>query len=136
MPDARDRGDTSVPVVEAATLRLFATWSAVLSLGLACAALVGWLSGRRELAALGTSTVPMTDLVMPAMSGPELARELRKARPRLRLLFISGYAADTAAEREELDGGAAFLQKPFTPDALTAKLRELLTSAAALPARG
>lgn len=89
----------------------------------------------REVARAEDIDVVVTDLVMPSMSGPELARELRKARPRLRLLFISGYAADTTAEREELDGGAAFLQKPFTPDALTAKLRELLTSAAASPAR-
>ncbi|MBE7484650.1 MAG: response regulator [Polyangiaceae bacterium] len=89
----------------------------------------------REVERAEDIDVVVTDLVMPAMSGPDLARELRKARPRLRLLFISGYAADTAAEREELDGGAAFLQKPFTPDALTAKLRELLTSAPASLAR-
>jgi YesN/AraC family two-component response regulator len=66
-----------------------------------------------------------TDAVMPRLSGPELARELLKSRPRMRVLVTSGYV-----DREKSDIGpeAAFLEKPFTPDALGRKVREVLDS--------
>ncbi|MBI4564478.1 MAG: response regulator [Planctomycetes bacterium] len=75
----------------------------------------------------------VTDVVMPRMSGPELARQAEKIRPDVRVLFMSGYTG-RAMEDENLVGrGKDFLQKPFTASAFLDKVRELLdggTSAA------
>ncbi|MEY2668995.1 MAG: hypothetical protein RJA59_1633, partial [Pseudomonadota bacterium] len=70
--------------------------------------------------------VLLADVVMPRMSGPELARQLRASHPETSVLFMSGYA-----EEAVLDGGApgaegAFIGKPFEIDALEARIRELL----------
>jgi two-component system cell cycle sensor histidine kinase/response regulator CckA len=67
----------------------------------------------------------LSDIVMPKMSGPELSRLLRVHRPGARVLFMSGYTDDSLA-RYPLEAGEAFLQKPFTPESLTRKLREVL----------
>ena len=71
--------------------------------------------------------VLVTDLVMPKMSGVELARRVLAARPEVRVLFVSGYAPE-GAERETMlvDKRASFLGKPFQPDDLLRKLRNLL----------
>ena len=60
------------------------------------------------------------------MTGPELARRLAEMRPGLRLLFLSGYTEGVVADKGLLADGAHFLQKPFTTDALEAKVREVL----------
>ncbi len=65
----------------------------------------------------------LTDVTMPEMSGPELARLVKKRWPEIQVLYVSGYPDD---EIGELDRGAAFLQKPFTPTELMAKVSELL----------
>jgi len=65
----------------------------------------------------------VSDVVMPRMSGPALARALEAIRPGLRTLFVSGYAAELAGAAPS---PAAFLPKPFTPRALAAKVREVL----------
>jgi two-component system, cell cycle sensor histidine kinase and response regulator CckA len=67
----------------------------------------------------------LTDVVMPGMSGPELVRLVRARWPEIRVLYMSGYADD---EIEDLDRDAGFLQKPFTPSELTAKIAEVLAS--------
>jgi signal transduction histidine kinase/ActR/RegA family two-component response regulator len=68
----------------------------------------------------------ITDIVMPLMSGPELVRRVRAVRPRLPTLLISGYT-DRALVHQGIRGtGMAFLQKPFTPDVLARKVREVL----------
>ncbi|HYE99098.1 MAG TPA: response regulator, partial [Planctomycetota bacterium] len=69
------------------------------------------------------------DHVMPRMSGPELARRLRTERPDLKIVFMSGYV-DRGIEQTDSAGGA-FLEKPFTPQALLGKVRELLGEGAA-----
>ena len=68
----------------------------------------------------------LTDVVMPQMSGPELARQLTKARPKLKVLCMSGYTDDKIVRHGVLQADVAFLQKPFTSDSLTRKVREVL----------
>jgi PAS domain S-box-containing protein len=69
----------------------------------------------------------ITDVVMPHLSGPELATKLSSERPGLKVLFISGYTDDTVFRHGVLEGGVAFLQKPFNLKALSQKIREVLT---------
>ena len=68
----------------------------------------------------------LTDVVMPGMDGRLLAEHLRKLRPNLPVILMSGYAEDVAANRGLLAGGLAYVQKPFTPGELAAKVREML----------
>jgi len=63
---------------------------------------------------------------MPGMPRPEQAQRLCAIRPGLRLLFLSGYTDGVVADKGLLGDGAHFLQKPFTTDALEAKVREVL----------
>jgi PAS domain S-box-containing protein len=70
----------------------------------------------------------VTDVIMPDMPGPELARRLGGTRPGMRTLFISGYTADTVRERGSLPPGSAFLEKPFDRATLLRTLRELLAT--------
>ena len=72
--------------------------------------------------------VVITDVVMPGMGGLDLGRELRARRPGLRVLFMSGYSEGWLDETQPDGSRTAFIQKPFTPGALDAKLRELLDS--------
>ena len=73
----------------------------------------------------------MTDLMMPAMSGKDLADRLWRRFPMQRVLFFSGYPERMARQRWKLDPDVAFLQKPFTSLALAKKLREMLEEPAA-----
>jgi PAS domain S-box-containing protein len=70
----------------------------------------------------------VTDVSMPDMSGPELARRLARAWPETKVLFVSGSITDDSAPDGVLARDAAFLQKPFSPDALACKVREALTA--------
>jgi PAS domain S-box-containing protein len=70
----------------------------------------------------------LTDSVMPGMSGPDLARSLRPRRPEMRVLFMSGYTDDAIVRHGLLEPTEAFLQKPFTPDVLARKVRDVLDS--------
>ena len=67
----------------------------------------------------------ITDVVMPRMSGPDLARRLRAGRPTLRVLCMSGYPESTDRPAGDTTWNA-WLQKPFNPDGLIAKVRECL----------
>jgi two-component system cell cycle sensor histidine kinase/response regulator CckA len=71
----------------------------------------------------------ITDVDLQGMSGPELARELRSMRPEVEVLFVSGYSVHDV-EHLRLPEGAAFLQKPFRPETLLEKARELLATSA------
>ena len=68
----------------------------------------------------------LTDVVMPEMTGAQLATEIGRLRPGVRLLFISGYPAPLTSERGTLPESVAFLAKPFSPRELASKVRETL----------
>ena len=70
----------------------------------------------------------LTDMRMPHMSGVELARHATRDRPHLRVLCMSGYSDDPALQESVEGERIAFLQKPFTPDSLARKVREVLDS--------
>ncbi|HTO72305.1 MAG TPA: PAS domain S-box protein [Gemmatimonadales bacterium] len=84
-------------------------------------------SEARRLATVHHESIALlvTDVVMPGLRGPDLAAELSTTLPGLRVLFISGYSPDDLVRREDRPG-YGFMQKPFTPESLRLKVRELL----------
>src|SRR5450432_665935 len=74
----------------------------------------------------GTIHLLLTDVVMPRMSGPELAKRLVPARPTMKVLCMSGYTDDAAVRHGVVDAALAYLQKPITVEGLTRKVREVL----------
>jgi two-component system cell cycle sensor histidine kinase/response regulator CckA len=70
----------------------------------------------------------LTDVVMPLMSGRDLAHRLLQRRGELKILYMSGYTDDTIIQHGGLEPGTAFLQKPFSPSVLARKVREVLDS--------
>jgi DNA-binding response OmpR family regulator len=77
----------------------------------------------------GPIHLAVVDVVMPGMSGPDVIRQILPGRPDIRVLYISGYTDEAIVHHGILESGAAFLQKPFLPDALARKVREVLDAA-------
>jgi len=75
----------------------------------------------------------ITDVVMPGMSGWELAQRLRQARPELKVIFVSGYSDEELSRQGALKRGVTLLEKPFTPKMLMEKVHEILTEGAPNP---
>lgn len=73
----------------------------------------------------------LTDIVMPGMNGGELSYQIRRLRPKIRVLFMSGYAADALAERGVVEE-ITILQKPFPTEELVRRVREMLDMGAGL----
>jgi CheY-like chemotaxis protein len=71
----------------------------------------------------------LTDVVMPGMSGRELVEMLREVRPEMKVLYMSGYTDDAIVCHGILEKGIAFIQKPFTPEDMARKVREVLEEA-------
>jgi CheY-like chemotaxis protein len=71
----------------------------------------------------------LSDMAMPEMTGPELARRIRSLDPAIALLLMSGYTGEAVMRYGFLDPGTAFVEKPFTPEALVRKVREVLDGA-------
>lgn len=72
----------------------------------------------------------LTDVVMPGMSGRELAAQLRARRPGLKVVYMSGYTGDVLGDRGVPEPGITLIQKPFTPRTLLRRLREVLSTPA------
>ena len=72
----------------------------------------------------------ITDVVMPGLSGHELVQQLVPARPRIKVLYLSGYAPDAFATPLAAEALKTFLQKPFTLQNLSRKVREVLGTVA------
>ena len=89
-------------------------------------------NGRQALEMLESHTdaidLLVTDVVMPQMGGPELARELKAKRPALKVLFLSGYTDDAIVRHGIVHNEVCFLQKPFTPMDLAKHVRAVLDS--------
>jgi CheY-like chemotaxis protein len=74
----------------------------------------------------GDLHLAVVDVVMPEMSGPELVQKLSAVVPHMRVLYISGYTDEAIVHHRIPESGAAFLQKPFLPEALAKRVREVL----------
>jgi signal transduction histidine kinase len=88
-------------------------------------------SGEEALNIAGAHEGPLdllvTDVIMPGMPGPKVAEGLQKIRPGTKVLFVSGYTDDAMVHHGLREGEIAFLQKPFTLEALARKIRETLS---------
>ena len=78
----------------------------------------------------GAIDLVLTDVIMPNMSGRQMADALRLGRPGIRVLFMSGYTDDAISHHGILEPGTHFLEKPFTADGLLRKIREVLEAEA------
>jgi DNA-binding NtrC family response regulator len=70
---------------------------------------------------------------MPDLSGPDLVKQLVPRQPTLKVLYISGYMDSAIAHQGVLEPGTALLKKPFSPDSLTHKVREVLETSSMAP---
>jgi CheY-like chemotaxis protein len=74
----------------------------------------------------GPIHVVVTDMIMPGMSGPELFKRIKSLQAEIKVLYMSGYAANAVFNHDLLKEGRSYIQKPFTSDALLRKVREVL----------
>ena len=93
---------------------------------------LGAAAGEEALGLLERQEAPvhllLTDVVMPGMSGWQLAERLRQTHPQMKVLYMSGYTSDTLARHGVPDAQGSFLSKPFTAAGLLRMVREVLDS--------
>jgi DNA-binding NtrC family response regulator len=94
-------------------------------------------SEARQLCAQHGSGIDLllTDVIMPECTGIELARELVRLHPRMRVVYMSGYPGGAAARNKALGSGATYLEKPFSPTTLLEKIAGAWPAPATKPAR-
>ncbi len=85
---------------------------------------------------LGTIDLLVTDVIMPDMNGKELADRLLRRRPQMKVLFTSGYTADTIGRHGMLEAGVEFLAKPYSPVELARRVRQCLDAGPECPCPG
>ena len=92
--------------------------------------MIGTSSGPEAVSAASRAAAPIdlviTDVVMPGMAGPEVARLVSQSHPRATVLFLSGYSSHASLPDSLTSDPSAFLQKPFSVEALLAKVQERL----------
>jgi CheY-like chemotaxis protein len=76
----------------------------------------------------GTIHLLLTDVVMPGMTGPQVADQIKPLRPAMEVVFMSGYSERALSDPKVMESAAAYLAKPFSPKSLTVKVREVLDS--------
>jgi DNA-binding response OmpR family regulator len=74
----------------------------------------------------GVIDLLLTDVIMPKMNGKEVADELKKVRPKIKVVFISGYPHEVLSQQKTLDASIHLIQKPFELDFLTGQIRKIL----------
>jgi two-component system cell cycle sensor histidine kinase/response regulator CckA len=126
-PRVSTGGSETLLVVEDEQLILVVMKQALTALGYK---VIPAADGAEALAIVAATAGPIdlliTDVVMPAMGGRELARRVSALRPGIRVLYSSGYTADAIVARGVLEEGIDFLQKPYVPAVLAARVREML----------
>jgi CheY-like chemotaxis protein len=121
-------GDETILVVEDNEDVLFLTVCILERLGyhVLCAS-----NGMEAVEKFGNHAGPIhlmvTDVMMPGMTGRDLAQRMARLRPAMKVLFTSGYTANVLAPQGILDPGVAYLPKPFTPNVLAKKVRRILS---------
>ena len=124
-----DRGSQTILIVEDDAALLQVTRRSLEEVGYAV------LAARAPLEAIqiseshqGPIHLMVTDVIMPGMSGDQLASHLSAMRPEMKVLYVSGYTDNAILHHGILEPGLAFLQKPFSPKALARKVGEVLTA--------
>jgi PAS domain S-box-containing protein len=134
---ARSAGGDHTPTEESRTVLLIEDEKAVLDVVIVMLERLGYTvlatsdatdAYRLATEHLGAIHILITDVIMPAINGKDLATRLMSTYPDLRLLFISGYPADIIARHGVLDSGIHFLQKPFSLAELRGKIGEILNA--------
>jgi PAS domain S-box-containing protein len=136
--DAAEEQQTAPPKGRGETVLLVEDNPAILNLAKRQLQAIGYLvyAAKTPLEALrlaremgGAIDLLLTDLIMPEMSGRELAEQIHALYPALKTLYMSGYTADVIAHRGVLEEGVDFIHKPFSQNDLSRKLREVLDRA-------
>ena len=127
---SRAQGNETILIVEDEDVVRTATRKVLLAAGYT---VLSAASGPEALDLVRARSEPidlaLVDVIMPHMTGRQLATELGALRPSMKVLFMSGYTNDLIASQGVLDPGTSFLQKPFRPNELTEKVREVLDAA-------
>jgi two-component system cell cycle sensor histidine kinase/response regulator CckA len=136
VPTAPPRSSDSLPTLGTETILLVEDEEAVRRLvrmvlegkGYTVLEASGWQEALEIAGQQKPIQLVITDVVMPGVGGPELISRLEAVRPGIRVLFMSGYTDGAIVNNGLLSSTTAFLQKPFTPDVLLRKVREVLSS--------